>query len=503
MRGYIYFVTALFICQISAQSQTLIGTSYIGEGKAREMYFINGDSIRDSYIYFGDKKNFDIARFSESSGIEKHWSFPKKDKSFNDFLGSFFTGENINLVFSDKKFTTFSIVNFNPVSEQITKNKLSYTIENEEFLNVYKCDSKLYVFSIIKSTSHLKVYTLTETNVPEVHIIDLSNYVFNNSIENTLYAKLKLEDFDVPVFPSDKNLSLTLSTKQNKLFFLDNNAILLIDGFLYRSILININLDDYSFELVTINQPTLKGCSPEFAKSNSFISDTLLFQINVCQEQMLVSVSGLKSKKELTLLTANRDEDISWNSSGFHQHKGGSDIYGDSNRELAKTKQILRKLANSNPGLVVVLRENKIYINIGAYKEQKVNNWGAVTNPATANTGSPGSVPGYNNTYYTPNFLRTYNERPIVSQHTTKEVSFETVLDAKTFRFLEEEEPYFISGPSEKTKEFLESFPNPNSTPFSLNPNGLVSALIFNFKSQTYVAFQYSTDNSIRLYKID
>lgn len=439
MRGYIYFVTALFICQISAQSQTLIGTSYIGEGKAREMYFINGDSIRDSYIYFGDKKNFDIALFNKTSGMAKMWSFPKPDKLFNNYLGSFCNGSFVNIVFSDKKFTSYSTLSFDTKSKQISTNRLPFAIEKEEFLSAYEAGEKLFIFTVVKSTSILKVYTFGENNLSEVNSIDLSKYTFNNSIENTLYAKLKKEDFDVPAFYPNRDAGLVPSTKQNKFFFRDNNAILLIDGFLYRSILININLDDYSFELITINQPTLKGCSPEFAKSNSFISDTLLFQINVCQKQMLVSVSGLKSKNELTLLTANRDEDISWNSSGFHQHKGGSDIYGDSNRELAKTKQILRKLANSNPGLVAVLRENKIYINIGAYKEQKVNNWRAVTNPATANTGSPGSVPGYNNTYYTPNFLRTYNERPIVSQHTTKEVSFEAVLDAKTFRFLEEE----------------------------------------------------------------
>lgn len=345
-------------------------------------------SIRDVYQIVNQENNISSMFFIENKRVVSYLlddnfatldtlSFPRPDKKFNAIAGHTYNSDYYTIIWKSEDKNEFFIQEIDFKNNKVNnKSFLTEPLENEILKTLQEKDRLIFV-RIKEESNIVKVISFDNKNNFDNKNIDLSNI----NLTNSKNASVKFKDIILEnnnnkqnvIEVVDRNLptSLVKSSNKKKIYCYNNKLLLSFDNNSYSTQVININLNDYSFNYFEIkNHLKTKGIKTEY---NSFIIDDLCYGLNVSENRFTIFIKDFENKT-LVEKSFTNEEEITFKNSDIIQIGGE---FKDK-RILGTTKQFLRKVNSLNPSLSVYPLKNKYMITIGSVSDLKYYYTGGV-----------------------------------------------------------------------------------------------------------------------------
>lgn len=401
----------------------------------REAFPIVNPDNNEIALFLLDNKVIHSLLLSSEYDLIGNYISDRPTGPYETLLGHSVASEIYYLYFSNSnknKFYTESI----DVSGQRSMGKLQkLKLKNEKLLETISYQNKFYLLTIKKKSSIIKIYVFEGDELSSIEVVDLSAYSFSNSAFPQLYYVLSKSEspvittINIGKIDNKNPNSLDLTAQENKLYCYDNKVYITLDHAVENTKLITIDLQDFSSTFKFYDQANTSCGYSDRMKSNSYLHNNILYQIIGCQQELYFSAYDLQKDMLLKDFTIKENEEISFKNTPVIQ-EGGTSIYSQGvEKELEKTKQILRKIAKSNLAISVYSSKHDLEISLGGYKEVQSAGGGA---PGMVMNNSSFGAPTYyyNPTYY--GFSKYSNARTVY---------FKTLLDKGSFEHVKGEVP--------------------------------------------------------------
>ena len=453
----------------------------------RDYFQIVNDSTKQVTMFISDKKRVKAIRFNQNMQIIDSISTTRAEKKYIDIIGYNKKKNNYRIYWATKKNNEFYTELYDFQNKKVTYNEFQIDFLKERIIQKITINNIFYIITVPKDKSILKFYKFGENGKPEIKELDLSSLNFSK-VNSVLYNMFDNSDnygdkYNLQYISDESQPSLVLSSKKNKLYHQDNNLIFTFDSDNNFTQLLTINLSDYSFNLNFIVKPELKIDEYLNENSNSFIFNDKIFQIRLTPNDFVLSIKNLKGE-EIKAYTAKRENEISFKNSDIIQENGSF----SSKRILEKSNQFLRKVTNSNPGIICQFVNNYYYITIGSVMDI-VNSGGGMMMPMGGGFGAAPTM--------SFGFSYSYSYQNLISYKGKKVVYINCLFDTNLIHSNGE----FKSLAFDKARMFIDNDDElSESTIFNFDRNLYKDLSLFKFNNTLYLGAFNSSINSYKIY---
>ncbi|WP_432410183.1 hypothetical protein [Rasiella sp. SM2506] len=246
-----------------------------------------------------------------------------------------------------------------------TKKVLSKTelpkLRGEGLLQTYFYEGSHYILSVSLDSEVLFFQKIGPEGVIKKETFDLSSYTFktktskNESLKYLFnYAAPDLQKIN-DTFP----YTLLQTSSKCKSYQLDDRIQITLDHDVSKTMILEIDLPEMTFEMVEIEKPLLtKGTS---GNSNSLLHGGRMYQLIMDTNEMILEVKESATLQSLYTYRVGADEEIVIKNTPIILEGAA---YA-SKRKLGKTQQFLRKVSNSNPAISVHQLEDQLQVVLG------------------------------------------------------------------------------------------------------------------------------------------
>lgn len=357
---------------------------------ATHLFLVDNDSIT----------GIDINTQDDEEGIIAH----RPPNRYSNVLGYSISNGKYNIFYSNASNTGFAVSSFDFTSRTAEQRLSSAQLKGERFIAAASYRNKLYVLSVRKGTSTIRLYIFEDADKFEVKTYSFEGKKFYEPPKSTIdhaisYNAVSYVDNAVPN-------SLDMTSSPNKLYAFDNKLVLTFDNIFQYTAVISIDLNSFQERLVFYNHQRLTCTETRFMQANSYIYKNQLYQFSACPSGFVFSVLDIPSNTILKKYTVEREEDISIANTPIKQ-EGNKSPYAASERELSKTKQFLRKVSHGNAGVAVASGPNGVQVTLGSSETITAGGAPGVVTPGmpAMNVGPSGMIaiparaPGFNPVY--------------------------------------------------------------------------------------------------------
>lgn len=309
-------------------------------------------------------------------------------------------------------------------------------------------------------SSIVKIYEFNSNSISNTEQFDFSSYKFSNTSYSKLFdvlnestspfqLTLKIHKID----NSNPN-PLDLTTKENKIYYYNDKIYFTLDNDIKNTKLITIDLLDYSSNVKYYKQVNIDCGDAIRVKSNSYLFEDNLFQIKGCKIEMCFQIKDFKKDSLRKEYRVRENEEITFRNTPLIQEGGTTIFTQDSERELEKTKQVLRKISASDIGITVNHSQENIELTLGGFKEVQRSSGGGgmmMTSPGTSISTPHGTISIPPTYHYNPT-MYGYN-----TYTNTRSVYFKALLDNLNFNHIQ-------GNVSENTYDKIRDFEDNNDT---------------------------------------
>lgn len=344
-----------------------IDTNKFTEGQdLKQVINIVNEQDNELAVFFR-YKTFIVAHiYNKTANIVNTFKVQTLPKYEHNYFGaSFIKDKTYTLFFKSDFGTKFSAltINFN-TSSFLYSDKLDMPLKSEKIVGSFEYKSKIHILTTVKKTSKLKIYQLKNFENFTVKTFDFSNtkFVTYRGFDTNLNEILKGPNADpsASMVNHGEPTSLEMVTQHNKIYLNKDKLILTSD------------IDDLHTRVISINLETEEQAYHKFpkisydrkhrgSKSNSFVLDNHLFNMYISKEKLDFSIYDLTSKTLLKNIVISDKDSITFKNSPIILEGGDFQSY----RELDRTKQFMRKVTNSNPGISVYKNNGKYVVTLG------------------------------------------------------------------------------------------------------------------------------------------
>jgi hypothetical protein len=356
---------------------------------------------------------------------------------YKTLLGSSYRELKYNLFFTNEARNAFCIKTIDLGKSNYSEAILSLTLKDEKLLETICHRNQFYMLTVKKKSSIIKIYTFDFDAQSQVKELDFSGHAFSGSkysnLSDVLHESVSPFVLTSNVYRIDNNSpsTLDLASRENKIYTREDQFILTIDNDLSETKILIIDLKDYRGSVKTYRQVKSVCEDPFYTKSNSYLYENYLFQIKGCNEELQFSVIDLLTDSLIKSVKVTEEEEITFRNSPLFQEGGTTVFVQGKKKELETTKQILRKIADSNIGITVYNTSDTLELTLGGYLEVKQNNFGG---PMVSTPGTTISTPS--GTVYMPG--RSYN--PTMNSYNSfkkkRSIYFKSLLNSTDFEHL-------------------------------------------------------------------
>lgn len=439
----IVFTFSIVLVGLHLQGQELlferdINLSSVFRDKRESLPIINSDSSLTLFLL--DHDDIVGLRFSKDFKLIDSIIVERIDGKNNLLVGHSADKQSYNLFFANKNRSQFTIKNidFENKTSRIMPLKLEF--KKEKYLEAFSYNGKFYVLTVRKMSSVLNIFEFDGKVNLNKRVVDLSEYEFARKGYFHLYDIF----LDEEVFPkqvlkitkieSHNPNPLDIASAENKLYCFNGNLLLTVDNEDDNTKLISIDLNYFSSEVVFIDQGYIKNDDNSKTKSNSYLVDNILYQIRASKEELFLRGYSLMTKSLVFEQRVSSGEEICFANTPLFQEGGTTIFTQNSERELNKSKQFLRRMVAGDVGISVYSHSNKLVLTVGGY--QHVQNSGG-GGPYTMHQGTNSMATPYG-TIASPQ-LNTYNPTAFGynTYKNTRSVYFKTLISAESGLHLE------------------------------------------------------------------
>lgn len=377
-------------------------------------------------LFFMNTKQVYGYLLNNDFNVIKKISSEDRSRKYNTIIGYSVTDSlNYNLYITNNKNNKFAGINFSFNGGNSVINEFELQNSNEKFIQTVTIKNTCYLLSILRESSVLKVYKLNNIHSQKPYSIDLKNEFFLGSDNNrvSLYDLFRTRSNGIFVgtetdkIEEDTPNSIEVVSAEKKLYVIDGKIVFTFDNNRNVTQILTINPIDNSYDIKSFEKPLLK-VELRQKKSNSFISDDIIFTIASTNDSLGLKIQDFKSKQILKEFLVARVDTITFKNTPIIQEGGVYDKY----RELESSQKFLRKLTSADLGISAYKQREEYLITIGSKKEIKVGGGGMMM-PMGGFGGIPIATIGSANVFFNPAYY-AYN-----SYSTTKSVHIKSLFD--------------------------------------------------------------------------
>lgn len=371
MRGCFYFVFILMTAQIWGQNPWAYLDTKYGEVNSfpKNIIPIVDEFTGNTSILVEHPKYSQFCLFDTRQQVLSEVKVEKLNRKAGHFVGSSVLESTYGLVYRNNSNSKFELVYVDYDTQSVEIKTLDLNLKRNYFIESFEDNGKLYLLSIVKNSSVLKLYELNVEGEVKEHTIDLSAETFKkrNGFETTLYYLLTNKEI-----PS-KTLSTSIAynvpnalekaSAVNKVYY--NNEILSLtnDALASHTNLIQVSLKDFEYSYVKIPK---KGFEKEElrAESNSFLLDNYVFTAYATTDKLVIGMYDLEVDSYVKEYAINDDEAIS--------------IANTSIQDLKRSGRFLKNIVNTNLGISVYQRDSVYVLSLGGSSKEQTGTFAIV-----------------------------------------------------------------------------------------------------------------------------
>lgn len=334
--------------------------------------FVIPNQINDDLMILLSEKQLLTAILLDTVYTQKSKINTKRVSSFYTNLLGYSVKENkYSLFFTNERNKKIGVQVFDFNNRTSSFKIIDFKLKKEKFIESINYKNQFYLFSVSKNSPDMNIYTFDENFTATKHIISLKHLEYKNPSTNYKTSLHKIfNDNPAIIIEANNPNAIETTSKKIKIYQKDNQIIIAFDN---RNIVTQIQyLDLNTFELTykNINK------TPGYKKSNSYIFDNKLFQIESSNQKMKFSVLDLQTDKLIKEYKITKEDTIQFKNSPIIQEGGGMfpSFSGDRVREMEKTSKYLRKISAANLGISVYKVANEYNLVLGGTKEIITNN---------------------------------------------------------------------------------------------------------------------------------
>jgi hypothetical protein len=340
---------------------------------SKDIYQIVDNVSKEVTLFFIERKKTKLVQLDTKMQYLDSMTVESPDIESNQILGDNGNSKNPKLYFysSDTKKISSQTCDF--VTKKPVVQTYSVDLKKEIIIKSYFQNGNLYVFSVSKGSSIIKIYTIDSSDKITEKSIDLQKFTFQllDLTSSNLYEVLRenLSSFERNFSLQSINTSnlntLTDVAKRKKCYFKDNKFIMTFDtSNVYTQIItIDINSGECSEKLII--KPDIQDDESDDLVSNSFLLDNLIYQIKCSKTIMKIAIKDLNHKL-VSSYTIIGDSPISFTNSPMTYLNGIS----NTTETLDKTSDFIKKTKRSNCGISCFNFNGNTIVTFGGVSEQ-------------------------------------------------------------------------------------------------------------------------------------
>jgi hypothetical protein len=444
----------------------------------RESFPIVNYEKNEIALFLFDNTEIQALRFNMDYELTDEYS--TTNPRYYRLLGHSIDKTGYQLFYANGESTEFCSQYIDIVGKTSSDLKVLVTLEeNEKYIESISYNDQFYLLTCMEGTSVLHMYAFEGDSLVTTKELNFSAYKFSSKRKADLYNALltksgfaTIEELKIQKIDINNPNTIDLVTSKNKLYYYDNKIHLSIDNELENTKLITFDLKDFSTKMAIYNQVTVDCEKAIIVQSNSYLYRDKLYQIKGCYLGMGFQVVNIERDSIVKVLSVKEDEEINFSNTPLilEDLKSGS-VREDTQRELNSTKQFLKRIADSQIGIVAHQINNEILLTIGGYT--KLQN--AIMAPGASPGLSVSSTYHYNQSMYA---FSIYND--------SRAVYFSSKFDSKEYKHIEGKVP-------ENSYDRIKTFKNANEN------SGLKSLTVFRVNNYYIIGYYNKLDKKYYL----
>lgn len=308
----------------------------------------------------------------ENQNIVSEFKTDTYTNKATNYIGGIALDNNYTHFFKNKSNSVFEALTVNYNTKKVNVQLLDIELKKDYIIETFEDDNYVYILSIARNSSILKIHKLNCTGVITKTLIDLSKESFKkfNGLETSLYYLITNNQHPSKLQSSSISYNVPNSIEKtssvNKIYFKDGIITITNDNISSHTNIISIDIDngDYKYYQVPKKGFLKKELRSE---SNSFILDNLYFSLYTTTDKLVFSVYNLSTKSFLKELVVKDSDSINFKNTPVIEAKG---------RRVKKkggssSNQFLRHLTNSNVGLSAYKKDNFIVVSLGGSEKEQ------------------------------------------------------------------------------------------------------------------------------------
>ncbi|WP_394747611.1 hypothetical protein [Spongiimicrobium salis] len=324
------------------------------------------DGNKDLHLFFIQKNNLVQLQYDANYHLAIHKIHRRPVAPFNHLTGySLEEKDKINLYFSDKKNRRFFVKTLQS-GKTLTEKKFDLKIKNELFIKAINHENIFYILTAVKAKSILKLYRF-QADEYQITTYDLSKKSFFNTRDQRTALANIFKNVDAPIIEDEVPSAIDITAEPIKIYPKKNQLLITMDHRDSATRVIQLNLTEDSSEVYAHSISTLPFGKTYNIKSNSFLYRNRLYQVIASKELLKLTIKNSMDGTLIQEYSFTKDtEEIPFKNSAIFQD--GS-TYSSGVRELAKTKQFLRKVVKGDIGVVAYEKDNLLQLQLGGKSE--------------------------------------------------------------------------------------------------------------------------------------
>ena len=281
-----------------------------------------------------------ILKFDSTLKLESIFFGDKIPKSVYR-LGYTIEAGRYHLVLSNEKRNKLTIQTYDFDKGKIDQTEVNLKFENEIFLTSVKHNHKLYILTLKRISSIIKIREIIGNRINRSSELDFSGHRYAN--EGYYRTSDVLKNRYIYPVKNDEFNPLGVSSEEFKLYVHENKFLITLDQDDDKTRILVIDVNNLECEVIFVDQLTPNCRSTD---SNSFFWQNYLFQIAGCSQELVYSIYDIRSEKRLREVFLNNENDIPLKNTPFikEQFEKGGD------QQLKSVQEFLESMKSPEIG---------------------------------------------------------------------------------------------------------------------------------------------------------
>lgn len=358
-----YFLRTFFLLGIifSVHSQVKVADIKGDFGEIKQAFNAQ-DNATGNFAIFLEDNNWVYAilynrQFQEIGRV----SAPDLSSKFKSVLGYQIDNKKFSLLMNTRNGRSYGVVQFDFETGKGVSKELDFKIRGESLIDAVSYQNEVYLLTIPNFSSQVNIYNFKDMSTPILTKLKFGENDFLDRRERSTRIYDVVEKSEISTVDIKVPNPLEITSKEFKLYQDGKKIILTADKFSEFTYVITIDLETFEKNVKRISKPEFEGFKMGI-HSNSFWHNGKLFQIAANLDYLKFQLVDIETQKIIKKYELTDEDELFFKNTPIILEGGDFQAY----RELEKTKQFLRKIAEGDVGLSVYKENSEFQITMGA-----------------------------------------------------------------------------------------------------------------------------------------